>query len=74
LTRGLNVAVYASDHPIAGHAGHLAAEGVADGLAIGVERVGQGKVVYFADNPLFRGFWEEGKAYFDRAVLFSGVY
>ena len=74
LSNGVNVAVYAEDRPISGHAGHLAAPELADRLAIGVESIGQGQIVYFMDNPLFRGFWEEGKAYFDRAILFSGVY
>lgn len=74
LADGTNVAVYAEDRPISGHAGHFAAPELAGRLAIGVESVGRGQVVYFMDNPLFRGFWEEGKAYFDRAVLFSGVY
>ena len=74
LSDGVNVAVYAEDRPVSGHAGHLAAPELADRLAIGVESIGQGQIVYFMDNPLFRGFWEEGKAYFDRAILFSGVY
>lgn len=74
LERGQNVAVYASDVPTSGFVGYTATRGLAGQLAIGVERVGSGQVVYFADNPLFRGFWEEGKAYFDRAVLFSSGY
>ncbi len=74
LERGHNVAVYASDDPISGFVGHTATTGLAQQLAIGVERVGSGQIVYFVDNPLFRGFWEEGKAYFDRAILFSAAY
>lgn len=71
LERGQNVATYASDAPTSGFVGYSATRGLAGKMAIGVERIGNGQVIYFADNPLFRGFWEEGKAYFDRAVLFS---
>lgn len=74
LKRGVNVARYAQTEPVSGFVGHAATSGLAGTMAIGVEHVGAGRVVYFADNPLFRGFWEEGKAYFDRAVLFAPVY
>lgn len=74
LDRGNSIAVYRQDAPISGHVGYQASKGLGDRLAIGSERIGSGQVIYFVDNPLFRGFWEEGKAYFDRAVLFSPTY
>jgi len=39
-------------------------------LAFGVERKGRGNIVYLIDNPLFRGFWEEGKFLMSNAVFF----
>ncbi len=35
----------------------------------GVENKGQGKVIYLVDNPLFRGFWEQGKFLFSNALF-----
>lgn len=35
-----------------------------------VQRMGNGSVVYFVDNPLFRCFWEEGKILFANALFF----
>jgi hypothetical protein len=29
-------------------------------------------VVYFADNPVFRSFWENGKLLFTNAVFLTG--
>jgi len=28
-------------------------------------------VVYMADNPLFRGFWENGKLFFANAIFMA---
>jgi hypothetical protein len=36
-----------------------------------VENVGQGKVILFADNPLFRGFWRGTAGLFLNALLFG---
>ncbi|MCY7328905.1 MAG: zinc carboxypeptidase, partial [Saprospiraceae bacterium] len=35
-----------------------------------MQRMGQGQVVYFLDNPLFRSFWQEGKVLFSNALFF----
>ena len=35
-----------------------------------VQKMGQGSVVYFVDNPLFRCFCEEGKMLFANALFF----
>jgi hypothetical protein len=42
-------------------------------LVFGVEEKGEGHVVYFVDNPLFRGFWENGKLLFGNAVWSVGA-
>ena len=35
-----------------------------------IQRMGQGQIVYFMDNPLFRSFWQEGKVLFSNALFF----
>ena len=43
-----------------------------DGLLFGVQDMGQGYVIYLADDPLFRSFWENGKLLFSNAVFMVG--
>jgi hypothetical protein len=43
-----------------------------EALVFGVEEVGKGQIVYMADNPLFRAFWNNGKLLFGNAVFFVG--
>jgi hypothetical protein len=50
----------AKDH-VNGFVGHKAAPLQAKSLVVGIQEQGQGKVILFIDNPLFRGFWENGK-------------
>jgi hypothetical protein len=45
---------------------------VQDATLFGVEDLGRGTVVYLADNPLFRSFWENGKLLFSNAVFLVG--
>lgn len=54
--------------PVNGFAGHKVGSEIANSLAIGVQPLGDGIVVCFQDNPLFRGFWENGKMLFDNAL------
>ncbi len=37
---------------------------------VAVQRVGEGQIVYFVDNPLYRCFWEQGKVLFSNALFF----
>jgi hypothetical protein len=41
-------------------------------LIFGVEDMGRGEVIYMADDPLFRSFWENGKLLFCNAVFLVG--
>jgi hypothetical protein len=43
-----------------------------EAVIAGIEEIGQGQVIYFIDNPLFRGFWERGKLLFSNAVYLVG--
>ena len=38
-------------------------------VVFGVHESGRGKIVYMADNPLFRGFWYNGKLLFGNAIF-----
>ena len=57
-------------NPIAGFIGHLARENQKTSLLFGQEHHGEGKLIYFVDNLLFRGFWYSGKQVFSNAVFF----
>lgn len=55
--------------PVAGFAGNKAQKSIVKTLVFGVENHGRGQVVYMVDNPLFRGFWENGKLFFANALF-----
>jgi hypothetical protein len=38
-------------------------------VTFAVEPKGRGQVVYMVDNPLFRGFWENGNLLFSNALF-----
>ena len=40
-------------------------------MILGVENFGKGELIYFCDNPLFRGFWENGKLLVANALYFG---
>ena len=69
---GWNVGVLRKDNYVSGFTGNKAKERLRDGLIFGVQEMGRGKVVYMADDPLFRSFWENGKLLFCNAVFFVG--
>ena len=57
---------------VTGFTGSKVKERLKDGLLFGVQDIGQGTVVYMADNPMFRSFWENGKLLFANAVFLVG--
>ncbi|MEM7789374.1 MAG: M14 metallopeptidase family protein [Bacteroidota bacterium] len=69
LTDDWNVGVVRDGAPTAGFAGAEAQARLGDTLVFGVEEMGRGEVVYFVDNPLFRGFWADGQLLFANAVF-----
>ncbi|MGI4749253.1 MAG: M14 metallopeptidase family protein [Janthinobacterium lividum] len=66
---GWNVGTIRKDGYVAGFAGQKAKAHLQDGLLFGVQDLGRGTVVYLADDPLFRSFWENGKLLFGNAVF-----
>ncbi|HMI59748.1 MAG TPA: hypothetical protein VK518_02540, partial [Puia sp.] len=69
---GWNVGVVRKDNYVSGFTGNKAKEKLKDGLLFGVQDMGRGKIVYLADDPLFRSFWENGKLLFCNAVFLVG--
>lgn len=67
-----NVGTITDQLLVAGFAGVHARNQMKNTLVFGVENKGAGKVVYLVDNPLFRGFWENGKFLFSNALFFVG--
>jgi hypothetical protein len=69
---GWNVGVAKPDAHFSGFVGHEAKSSLEHTLTFGVQQMGSGAVVYLIDNPLFRGFWENGKLLFVNAVFLVG--
>jgi hypothetical protein len=73
LDGGWNVGTIASaESHISGVAGDKVKEQLAKSLVFGVENKGGGAMIYMADNPLFRAFWENGKLLVANALFFVG--
>ena len=73
LADGWNVAVLTDGRPISGFAGHDTAERLDGSLALAVEDMGRGTVVYLPDDPLFRSMWHAGILIFGNAVFAAGT-
>lgn len=69
LASGWNVGVAKPEAHVSGFIGDKAKEKLEHTLAIGFESAGQGSVVYMIENPLFRGFWENGKLFVANALF-----
>ena len=67
-----NVGVIKNDSHVAGFAGVKAKEALQEGVVIGVKEMGAGKLVFMADDPIFRNFWEGGKLILSNAIFFNG--
>lgn len=73
LPGGWNVGIIESeDSYVSGVAGEDAKANLAKSMVFGVENMGRGSVVYMADNPLFRAFWENGKLFVANALFLVG--
>ncbi len=73
LKDGWNVGIIKKDSYTAGFVGNTVKEKIKDGgLAIGVQDYGRGSIIYLADDPIFRCFWETGKLLFSNAVFLVG--
>jgi hypothetical protein len=69
---GWNVGVIKKDNQASGFVGNVARGKIQDGTAMGVLPLGNGAVIFFADDPVFRNFWENGKMLLANAVFLVG--
>lgn len=69
LKEGWNVGYTGKNAIVAGFAGKNARKKLENSLIYGVQDMGRGKVIYLVNNPLFRGFWYNGKLLFGNAVF-----
>jgi hypothetical protein len=67
-----NVGIIKKDAYQAGFVGQKTKAKLSEGMLIGVQNSGRGCIVYMADDPLFRSFWENGKLLFSNAVFMVG--
>lgn len=73
LKNGVNVGTIPSySYHRSGFVGNNLKGMIPQTLVFGVENRGRGQVVYFVDNPMFRGFWENGKLIFNNALFMVG--
>jgi len=66
---GWNVGVIKKETQAAGFVGNKLQEKIKDGTVIGVQPLGNGSIIFFADDPIFRNFWENGKMLVANAVF-----
>lgn len=69
LESGWNVGQLGSNPMISGFVGSNAKEKMKNTLVYGVRNTGRGSLVYLVDNPLYRGFWENGLFLFSNALF-----
>jgi hypothetical protein len=69
---GWNVGVIKKDSYVSGFAGVNTKQKLKDVLVIGAQDLGRGNIIYFADDPIFRGFWENGKLLLANAIFLVG--
>ena len=69
---GWNVGVIKKDNQVAGFVGASLKPKLKDGLLFGVVNMGSGSITCFADDIMFRSFWENGKLMFCNAVFLVG--
>lgn len=55
--------------PVNGFVGSKVKKSQSEALTAGVHPMGAGSVIYLVDNPLFRGFWENGKLMVVNAIF-----
>lgn len=72
LNDGWNVGyITAPEETVAGFVGSETKKLLGKNMVFGVEQRGRGHVIYFADNPNFRSFWQNGKLFLANAIFFN---
>lgn len=69
LKNAWNVAYVPQDYKSFGFIGQNLKKKLENTVSFAIEPVGRGEVIYMIDNPLFRGFWENGNLLFSNALF-----
>ena len=69
LKDALNVAYIPKDYKSYGFIGNGIKKKLSNTVSFAVDSKGKGTVIYMVDNPLFRGFWENGNLLFSNALF-----
>ena len=69
LKNAVNVGYVDDKFKPLGFVGYRAKAQLKGSLGFAVQPIKRGTVVYMVDNPLYRGFWYQGKFLFSNAVL-----
>ena len=72
LKDGWNAGVIKKDNYVTGFVGSKIKDRIKDAVLIGEQPFGSGDIIYLADNPIFRNFWESGKLLLSNAVFLAG--
>lgn len=72
LNSGWNVGVIKEKGMVSGFVGIKAQDKLKNSLIFGTQEFGRGQIVYMANDPIFRGFWQNGKLLFGNAVFVVG--
>ena len=67
-----NVGTVGTDPLTVGFVGAKALARLQESVSFAVERKGAGHITYMVDNPLFRGFWDNGLLLFGNALFLVG--
>lgn len=69
---GWNVGILKKENYVTGFSGFKVKNKLKDGTVLGVSEMGSGSFIFFAEDPLFRLFWENGKLLFCNALFMVG--
>ncbi len=72
MKNGWNVAALKKADYTSGFVGSTLKPELIDGTLIGATGYGSGNIIFFADDPLFRLFWQNGKLMFSNAIFLVG--
>ena len=69
MKKAINVAYVPKDYKSYGFIGNEIKKKLNNTVSFAVDKKGDGSVIYMIDNPLFRGFWENGNLLFSNALF-----
>lgn len=69
LKKAINVAYIPKEYKSYGFVGNDMKKKLPETVSFAVDKKGEGSVIYMVDNPLFRGFWENGILLFSNALF-----